>query len=87
MKTTKNILIKKIISQKKQSQKKKNKLIEKEIKKYEYYEFISERASKIVDDLIYNNQYLIKEMNKIENKKKTVLKVYKKLLLKRKVIM
>ena len=42
-------------------QKEKNKLIEKEIKKYEYYEFISERASKIVDDLIYNNQYLIKE--------------------------
>ena len=52
-------------------QKEKNKLIEKEIKKYEYYEFISERASKIVDDLIYNNQYLIKEniIIKKENKK------------------
>ena len=42
-------------------QEQRNKLIEKEMKKYEYYEFISKRAEKIVDDLIYNNQYLIKE--------------------------
>ncbi len=42
-------------------QNQRNKLIAKEIKKYEYYEFISQRAAEIVDDLIYNNQYLIKE--------------------------
>ena len=33
-------------------QEQRNKLIEKEMKKYEYYEFISKRAEKIVDDLI-----------------------------------
>ena len=57
---------KKKLKQKKEEKEQKiqehrNKLIEKEMKKYEYYEFISKRAEKIVDDLFYNNQYLIKE--------------------------
>ena len=53
-----------------------------------YRHVFSEKRYFTYESLLkWTSNELFKEINKIENKKKTVLKVYKKLLLKRKVIM